>query len=174
MSSTCIISIKNENWMKREILLYQHTDGHPNSMLLPLVEELRDIYNEFNDIGDTDWFMDPAKLSGFLIVRSVPKMTDDMMKLVKSLPAHTKSRLESNLYLGIPSLFPDVVKASGCNYEYSIILKESIEENFFGYTLDVYKLQNNKRVSTILSNVENYLKTPTKLQTKEKVLVDNE
>lgn len=159
--SSCIITIKNTNWMKREIILYQHTDGHPNSSMLPLTESLSDIYQEFRDHGDTNWFLDPTKLAGILVVRSVPVFTEEMKSLMKSLPSSARHRMESNLFLGMPTLFPDVVKLSECNYEYSITLSEEIDEGditkFFGYSIEVYKLQNRRRVSTIMKNQKNFM-----------------
>lgn len=159
--SSCIITIKNVNWMKREVILYQHTDGHPNSLLLPLTESLLDIYQEFKEHGDTNWFLDPTKLAGLLVVRSVPVVTEEMKALMKSLPTSARHRMESNLFLGLPTLFPDVVKLSDCNYEYSITLSEEIDEEssskFFGYGIEVYKLQNRRRVSTIMKNQKNFV-----------------
>lgn len=158
MSSRCIISIRNENWLKREIKLYQNTDGHPNSMMMPLISELRDIYQEFKEHGDVDWFLDPGKLAGVLITRSVPVLTDEIRNLMKSLPTVTKNKLESNLFLGIPNLLPES-KPTECNYEYLITLKENTEESdrFLGYNLEIYKLQHNRRISTIMTSEENFL-----------------
>lgn len=156
MSSKCIVTIKNENWLKREIMLQQYTDGHPNNMLLPLVTELREIYQEFKEFGDPDWFLDPGKLAGLLVTRSVPVFSEEVKSVLKSLPSSTKNRLENNLFLGIPSLLPDV-RVYDANYEYSITLKET-PEGFFGYILEVYRLQNNKRYSSVNVMEENFNK----------------
>lgn len=156
MSSKCIVTIKNESWLKREVILQQHTDGHPNNMLLPLVEELTGIHQEFTEFGDPDWFLDPAKLAGLLVVRSVPVFTEEVKSLLKTLPSSTKNRLESNLFLGIPALLPDT-RVYDANYEYSITLKE-VPGEFFGYTLEIYKLQNNKRYSSINVIEKNFRK----------------
>lgn len=158
--SSCIITIRNTNWMKREVILYQHTDGHPNSLLLPLTESLRDIYQEFKDHGDVDWFLDPTKLAGLLIVRSVPVVTEEMRTLMKSLPPASRNRLESSIFLGLPTLFPDAVKLSECSYEYSITVSEVVEDSkivYLGYGIEVYKLQNRRRLSTIMTSQENFV-----------------
>lgn len=156
MSSKCIITIKNENWLKREIMLQQHTNGHPNNMLLPLVNELRDIYQEFKEFGDPDWFLDPGKLAGLLVTRSVPVFNEEVRSVLKSLPTSTKNHLENNLFLGIPMLLPDA-RVYDANYEYSITLKETTE-GFFGYILEVYRIQNSKRYSSVNIIEENFNK----------------
>lgn len=165
--SSCIITIRNVDWLKREIMLYQQTDGHPNNMLLTITELLRDTYKEFSDHGDANWFLDPSKLAGVFVARSVPVLTEEMKSLLKTLPSSTRSTLESNYFLGLPKLSPEVYKGSHMNYEYSITLSEDVEESksiFFGYSIEVYKLHNGRRLSTIMTNQENFLtKNTTKL-----------
>lgn len=157
MSSKCIISIKNENWLKREIVLTQHTDGHPNNILLPLVAELREIHQDFNEQGDPGWFMDPGRLAGVLITRSVPVRSESLNSLLKSISPSLRNKLESSMFIGMPTLLPDA-RVYDANYEYSILLKDIEEESFFGFILEVYKIQNNKRVSVIAITEENFNK----------------
>lgn len=157
MSTRCNIIIRNENQIRRELFLYQHTDGHPNNMLLSLAGELKEIYEEFKDHGDVEWFLNPCTLAGALIVRSVPVMTEEMKKVMTALPTHMKSKLESSFFLSLPTINPDITRTPNCNYEYVITLKEDIEENFLGYNLEVHKLLNNRRISEVFSSQTNLL-----------------
>ena len=70
MSTRANIILRNEITIRREIVLYQHSDAHPNNMALILAELLRDAYLEFKDLGDVDWFLNPSKLASFLVVKS--------------------------------------------------------------------------------------------------------
>jgi len=99
--------------------------------------------------------LNPCKLSGALIVRSVPKMTDEMKKMLNSLPNATKSKFESSFFLGMPNLLPEIGRNSNCNYEYVITLKEDVEAGFLGYKLEAQKLQNGRKIIEVFSHEEN-------------------
>ena len=81
MSTTANIVIRNARTLKKETVLYRHSDAHPNSMTLLLAEMLRDTYEDFRDLGDMDWFLSPSKLAAYLIIKSIPQMTEDMKKM---------------------------------------------------------------------------------------------
>jgi len=161
MSTSCKIILRNVEWIKREIILYQPLDGHPNNMILSLMDELNDIYSEYSEYGDSDWFLDPSKVAGSLVVRSVPVINEDMRKLMSSLPSSSRSRLESTTFLNMPTIFPDNYRMKSV-YEYVITLRETFDKDdkleFFGYTVEVYKLLQGRRISTLLQEDRNLIK----------------
>lgn len=161
MSTKANIIFRNE-LIRREIVLYQHADAHPNNMALLLAEMLRDTYLEFKDLGDVDWFLNPSKLASFLIVKSVPRLSDDMKALVKQLPETNRYQLESQYFLGMPTLMVENGRVSNCNYEYIITLSEDVDGGFFGYDLEINKMVANKVVSTVMQHKENLLREKVK------------
>lgn len=162
MSTKANIIIRNSVKMNREIYLYQHSDAHPNNLTLVLAERLRDLYLEFKDFGDVDWFLDPSKLASFLVIKSVPVLTEEVKSLMKQLPDSTRYHLESMYFLGIPSMLIENSRVSNCNYEYVITLSEDVEDDFFGYELDVNKMSGNKVVATVMNHKENLLREKAK------------
>lgn len=164
MSTKANIIFRSEVTIRREIVLYQHADAHPNNMILILSEMLREAYLEFNDLGDVDWFLNPSKLASFLVVKSVPKVSDDMKELMKTLPEATRYQLESTYFLGMPTFLLENGRVSNCNYDYLITLIEDVEENFFGYELEVNKMHANKLIATVMSHRENLLRESSKVR----------
>lgn len=162
MSTKANIILRNEVSIRREIYLYQHADAHPNNLALVLAEMLRDAYIDFKELGDVDWFLSPSKLASFLVVKSVPSATDDMKQLMKKLPDSTRYQLESLYFLGMPTFIVENSRVSNCNYEYIITLSEDVENDFFGYELEVNKMNSNKLISTVMKHKENLLKEKTK------------
>jgi len=157
MSTKANIVFRNES-SRREIVLYQHSDAHPNNMALLIAEMLRDAYLEFKELGDVDWFLSPSKLASFMIVKSVPKITEDMRALMKQLPESNRQHLESQYFLGMPTLLVESGRVSNCNYDYLITLSEDIEEDFFGYEFEINKMSSNRIVTTVMSHKENLLR----------------
>ena len=158
MSTKANIIFRNETTIRREIVLYQHSDAHPNNMTLVLAEKLRDIYLEFKELGDVDWFLNPSKLASFLIVKSIPTISDELKTLLKQLPESTRHQMESSYFLGMPTLLVENGRVSNCNYDYVVTLIENVEDKFFGYELEIYKMNANKIVSTVLKHRENLLR----------------
>lgn len=158
MSTRANIVFRNEASIRREIVLYQHSDAHPNNMALILSELLRNAYLEFNDLGDVDWFLNPSKLASFLVVKSVPSISEDMKELLKRLPESTRYQLESSYFLGMPTLLVENSRVSNCNYDYIITLSEDTENDFFGYELEIHKMNSNKIISTVMKHKENLLR----------------
>lgn len=158
MSTKANIVLRNEVTIRREIVLYQHTDAHPNNMILQLAEMLRDSYNEFKELGDVDWFLNPSKLASFLIVKSVPSISDEIKQMMKQLPDSTRFQLESTYFLGMPTLLVENNRVSNCNYDYVITLSEDVENDFFGYELEIHKMNANKIISTVMQHKENLLR----------------
>lgn len=157
MSTKANIIVRHFSHLKREIILYQHTEGHPNHMNLFLTSEMRDLYTEYSEHGDVDWFMNPGRIAGSIIARSVPRVDEDVRAMVKDLPAAMRTRLESSMMLGFPTIIPEIYRTPYGNYEYYITLKEDIENQFFGYQLDVHKLLNGRKVAEVFSNEVNFL-----------------
>lgn len=166
MSTRANIILRNETTIRREIVLYQHADAHPNNMTLLLAEMLRDSYLEFKELGDVDWFLNPSKLASFLVVKSVPSPSEEVRSLLKKLPDSMRHQLESTYHLGMPSLLVENSRVSNCNYDYVITLSEDVDSGFFGYELEVNKMNSNKLVVTVLSHKENLFRE--KLTTKKK------
>ena len=162
MSTKANIILRSETSIRREIVLYQHSDAHPNNMTLMLAEMLRDAYFDFKELGDVDWFLNPSKLASFLIVKSIPKISDEIKQLVKKLPDASRYHLESSYFLGMPTLLVENGRVSNCNYDYFITLSEDVDNKFFGYELEVYKMNSNKIVSTVMKHKENLLKEKVK------------
>ena len=158
MSTRANIILRNSVTIRREIYLYQHADAHPNNLTLILSEMLREAYSEFKDFGDIDWFLNPSKLASFLVVKSVPSATEEMKMLMKQMPESTRFHLESVYFLGMPTLLIENSRVSNCNYEYIITLSEEVEDDFFGYEIEVNKMNANKLVSTVMRHKENLLK----------------
>ena len=158
MSTRANIVLRNEMSIRREIVLYQHSEAHPNNMALILSEMLRNAYLEFNDLGDVDWFLNPSKLASFLVVKSVPSISDEMKELMKRFPDSTRYQLESTYFLGMPTLLVENSRVSNCNYDYVITLSEDVESDFFGYELEIHKMNSNKIVSTVMKHKENLLR----------------
>lgn len=158
MSTRANIILRNETTIRREIVLYQHADAHPNNMTLLLAEMLRDTYLEFKELGDMDWFLNPSKLASFLVVKSVPSPSDEIRAFLKKLPDAMRHHFESTYHLGMPNLLVENGRVSNCNYDYIITLSEDVEDGFFGYELEVNKMNNNKLVNTILKHKENLLR----------------
>lgn len=163
MSTKANIIFRNELTIRREIYLYQHADAHPNNMTLIIAEMLRDAYNEFKELGDVDWFLNPSKLASFILVKSVPKMTDDLKSVIQKLPESSRYTLESAYFLGMPTLLVENSRVANCNYEYMITLSEDVENKFFGYELEINKLNANKIVSTVLKHKENLYREKSKI-----------
>lgn len=164
MSTKANIIIRNETSIRREIILYQHSDAHPNNMMLVLSERLRDIYLEFKELGDVDWFLNPSKLASFMLVKSIPTISEEVKQIMSQLPDSTKHHLESSYFLGMPTLLVENGRVSNCNYEYIITLSEDIEDKFLGYELEVNRMNANRVVSTLLKHKENLLREkPTKV-----------
>lgn len=164
MSTKANIILRNANSIRREIFLYQHADAHPNNLTLILSELLREAYLEFKDLGDVDWFLNPSKLASFLVVKSVPKATEDIKELMKQLPDSTRYQLESMYFLGMPTLLVENNRVSNCNYEYIITLSEDVESNFFGYELEINKMSANKLINTVMTHKENMIKEKSKVK----------
>ena len=171
MSTKANIVLRNDLSIRREIYLYQHADAHPNNMTLILAEMLRDAYIDFKELGDVDWFLNPSKLASFLVVKSVPKASEEMKMFMKKLPDSTRFQLESAYFLGMPTLAVENSRVANCNYEYIITLSENVEEGFFGYELEVNKMNANKLISTVMKHRENLAKevTPKKKQKSQEV-----
>lgn len=159
MSTKANIIFRNESSIRREIVLYQHSDAHPNNLILVLSEKLRECYLEFKELGDIDWFLNPSKLASFLVVKSVPVINEDIKSIIDKLPESTKFQLESLYFLGMPSLLVENARVSNCNYDYFITLSEDVENDFFGYELEVFKMNSNKIVSTVMKHKENLLRS---------------
>lgn len=157
MSTKANIIFRNE-LSKREIVLYQHSDAHPNNMALVLAEMLRDAYLEFKELGDVDWFLNPSKLASYIIVKSVPKISEDIKSILKQLPDSARFHLESQYFLGMPTLLIESGRVSNCNYDYLITLSEDVDDDFFGYELEINKMASNKLISTVMQHRENLLK----------------
>ena len=155
MSTKANIILRNELSIRKEIYLYQHSDAHPNNMALVLAEMLRDAYIDFKELGDIDWFLNPSKLATFLIVKSIPSATEEMKQLMKKLPDSARYQLESLYFLGMPSLIVESSRVSNCNYEYIITLSEDVDTDFFGYELEINKMNSNKLISTVMKHREN-------------------
>jgi len=162
MSTKANIILRNDMSLRREIVLYQHSDAHPNNMTLLLAEMLRDSYLEFKELGDIDWFLNPSKLATFMIVKSIPSVTEDMKQLLKKLPEPARYQLESNYFLGMPTLLVESSRVSNCNYDYIITLSEDTENDFFGYELEINKMNSNKLISTVMKHKENLLREKVK------------
>ena len=158
MSTKANIVLRNELSVRREIVLYQHSDAHPNNMALVLAEMLRDAYIDFKELGDVDWFLNPSKLASYLLVKSIPKVTEEMKEFLKHLPESTRSQLESAYFLGMPTFLIENSRVSNCNYDYVITLSEDVENDFFGYELENHKMNSNKIVSTFMQHKENLLR----------------
>lgn len=155
MSTKANIILRSELNIRREIYLYQHADAHPNNLTLILAEMLRDTYIEFKELGDVDWFLNPSKLASFLLVRSVPSVSEEIKELLSRLPDSARYQLESSYFLGMPKFLIENSRVSNCNYEYIITLSENVEEGFYGYELEVNKMHANKVVSTVMKHKEN-------------------
>lgn len=166
MSTKANIILRNEITIRREIVLYQHSDAHPNNMALVLAERLRDAYIDFKELGDVDWFLNPSKLATFLVAKSIPVLSDELKEVFKHLPDSTRYQLESSYFLGMPTLLVENVRVSNCNYDYIITLSEDVDNNFFGYELEVNKMSSNKIVSTVMKHKENLLKEKVKVKSK--------
>ena len=167
MSTKANIVLRNEAAIRREIVLYQHSDAHPNNMNLLLSEMLRDAYQDFKELGDVDWFLNPSKLATFLVAKSVPVMSEDVKALLKKLPESAKYQLESSYFLGMPTFLIESSRVSNCNYDYIITLSEDIENRFFGYELEVNKMNANRLIATVLKHKENLLRTEPQKKIKE-------
>lgn len=159
MTTRCNIIVKEVTNPRKEVVLYQHNEGHPSIMVDTLSKNLYDIYKEYEEHGDTDWFIDPGRVVGRLIVKSVPVMSDEVKSLLSKLDSITRNRLELPFVLGMPSMVPDVGRTPNCNYEYVITLSEDVESNFRGYKLEVSKLQNGKKIVDLLSLDVNLLES---------------
>lgn len=162
MSTKANIILRSETAIRKEIVLYQHSEAHPNNMTLVLAEILRESYNEFKELGDIDWFLNPSKLAAFLVVKSVPQMPDDMRQILKQLPESARYHLESSYFLGMPIFLIENSRVPNCNYEYIITLSEDVDNSFFGYELEINKMSSNKIVSTVLSHKENLAREKSK------------
>lgn len=162
MSTKANIVLRNESTIRREIVLYQHSDAHPNNMGLVLAELLREAYLEFKELGDVDWFLNPSKLASFLVVKSIPKITEEVKQLMKQLPESAKYHLESSYFLGMPTLLVENGRVSNCNYDYIITLSEDVDNDFFGYELEINKMSSNKLISTVMKHKENLLREKVK------------
>lgn len=162
MSTRANIILRNEIAIRREIVLYQHSDAHPNNMALVLAEMLRDSYLEFKELGDVDWFLNPSKLASFLVVKSVPSISEDIKTMMKQLPDAARYQLESSYFLGMPTLLVENGRVSNCNYDYFITLSEDVENDFFGYEIEVNKMNSNKIISTVMKHKENLLREKSK------------
>lgn len=150
MTTRCQIIVKAEENPRREVYLYQHNDGHPTAMMEILSEMLYNIYNDYHQHGDLDWFVDPQRVSGSLIVNSVPVIPDSVKSALSKLEGPLKKKLQSPLFLDMPTIIPDIGRTPNCNYEYIITLKDDpIDNKFIGYILDVHRLQNNKKISEL-------------------------
>lgn len=158
MSTKANIIFRNEMTIRKEIVLYQHSDAHPNNMALLLAEMLRDAYLEFKDLGDIDWFLNPSKLASFLVVKSVPSISEEVRQMMKHLPESAKYQLESMYFLGMPTLLVENARVSNCNYDYFVTLSEDVENDFFGYELEINKMSSNKIISTVMKHKENLLR----------------
>lgn len=143
---------------RREIVLYQHSDAHPNNMALILAERLRDIYFEFKELGDVDWFLNPSKLASFLVIKSVPAYTEELKQLLKQLPESARYQMESAYFLGMPTMLVENGRVSNCNYDYIITLSEDVDDDFFGYEIEINKMNNNKLISNYMTHKENLLR----------------
>lgn len=162
MSTKANIVLRNESAIRREIVLYKHSDAHPNNMTLLLAEMLRDAYMEFKELGDIDWFLNPSKLASFLLVKSVPTMSEEMKQFLKQLPESAKYHMESSYFLGMPTLLIENGRVSNCNYDYIITLSEDIEEKFFGYSIEINKMSSNRVISSVMNHKENLLREKSK------------
>lgn len=162
MSTKANIILRNEITIRREIVLYQHADAHPNNMALILAEMLREAYLEFKELGDIDWFLNPSKLASFLVVKSVPKISEEIKQMMKHLPDSARYQLESSYFLGMPTLLVENGRVSNCNYDYFITLSEDIDNDFFGYELEINKMNSNKIISTVMKHKENLLREKSK------------
>lgn len=162
MSTKANIVLRNESSIRREIVLYQHSDAHPNNMTLVLAEMLRNAYIEFKELGDVDWFLSPSKLASYLVVKSIPSVSDEMKEFLKHLPDSARYHLESSYFLGMPNLLVENGRVANCNYDYIITLSEDVESKFFGYELEINKLSANRVVSTVMNHKENLLKEKIK------------
>ena len=161
MSTKANIILRNES-IRREIVLYKHTDAHPNHMTLQLAEMLRDTYHEFKELGDVDWFLNPSKLASFLIIKSVPTISEEVKTIMKQLPDSARYQMESMYFLGMPTLLVENGRVSNCNYDYLITLSEDVENDFFGYELEINKMSSNKIISTVMKHKENLLRGKVK------------
>lgn len=161
MSTKANIVLRNEVTIRREIYFYQHSDAHPNNMTLYLAEMLRDSYNDFKELGDADWFLNPSKLASFLVVKSVPQISDEVREVMKRLPESARHQLESSYFLGMPTLLVENSRVSNCNYEYIVTLSEDVDNDFFRYELEVNKMNANKLIATVMKHRENLIRENT-------------
>lgn len=159
MTTRCNIIVKESTNPRKEVVLYQHNEGHPAVMVDFLSKNLYEIHKEYDEHGDTDWFIDPGRVVGRLIVKSVPTIPEELKNMLPKLDGITRNRLELPYLLGMPTMIPDVGRTPNCNYEYIITLSEDAETNFRGYKLEVSRLQNNKKILELLSVDVNLLES---------------
>lgn len=159
MTTRCNVIVREVTNLRKEVVLYQHNEGHPAVMVDILSKNLYEIHKEYEEHGDTDWFIDPGRVVGRLIVKSVPVMPEDVRSMLSKLDNITRNRLELPYLLGMPTMIPDIGRTPNCNYEYVVTLSEDAETNFRGYKLEVSKLQNNKKILELLSLDVNLLES---------------
>lgn len=169
MSSKCNLIVREERNIKKELILYRHDDGHPSIMVDSISQMLYEIYHEYEKFGDIDWFLDPSKVASKLIIKSIFRMPSSLQSILPQLDDITRRKFELYTNLETPTIVPDIHRTPNCNYEYIITLKEVIDPELFrGYTLDVVKLSNNKKVQDVLSlNINLGSSTPVEVVSHE-------
>ena len=79
------------------------------------------------------------------------------------MPDSARYQLESSYFLGMPTLLVENGRVSNCNYDYFITLSEDVENDFFGYELEINKMNSNKIISTVMKHKENLLREKSKI-----------
>lgn len=150
MSTRANIIVKEEQDPRREIVLYIHYDGIPQNVVPQLEKLLSKIYNHFKQYGDEAWFIDPSKIAAMLITFSLPDQ-QEMNEKLKSMPEDIQKFVSQTLLKPIPTILPDNGRSPWCEYEYTVTLKEKMEDNvrIIGYQLEVARVIRGKKTYVI-------------------------
>lgn len=149
MSTRCNIVVREERNLRREIILYKHHDGAPVVMVPMLHDMLNKCLSLFQQNSTYQhWMSDPTKVAGMLVHLSVPVVTEEAKKALDSSPAEMRDFLERYFFQPIPTITPEGSRAIDTDYEYTITLREKMEDNkgyVFGVTIEVARMANGKK-----------------------------
>src|SRR5579875_329137 len=148
MSTRCNIVVRNEQDLRREIVLYQHNDGSPEDMIPKLTKMMDQIHDIFSKSGDQGWFFEPTKVAGMIVHLSVPVITSEVSAALRSAPKEVKEFVTKHILKPIPQITPESGRFGGCDYEYLITLKEEFIDNkrYHCYDLEAIRIGNGKRL----------------------------
>ena len=151
MSTKCNIIVREEQDQRREIVLYQPSDGHPEAMVNYLKNSLEGIFIGFKERGDESWFVDPTKVSAMLVATSIPVITPEVQDLLGNVSTTCKNLISQIYDQKTPRILPDNGRSIVAEYEYVITLKEKYEDSkrVNGYQLEVHRTSRGKKMFLI-------------------------